>query len=90
MILQLPLGIIHFSVFITLIVTALFLLGTQGIGPIFNMPVAVMGGECYYMPDWLTPVLAIGGVVLATATMHLARWVGRVHGGLARALLVSD
>jgi len=28
--------------------------------------------------------------VLMTATMHLARFAGRIHGKLARALLVSD
>jgi len=32
----------------------------------------------------------LGGVVLATATMHLAKFVGWAHGALARIMLVSD
>jgi hypothetical protein len=29
-------------------------------------------------------------VGLVTSTMHLARWIGMVHGKFAKALLVSD
>jgi hypothetical protein len=42
------------------------------------------------MPNWSTPLMALGGVVLLTATMHLARFTGWAHGRLAKAILVSD
>jgi hypothetical protein len=34
--------------------------------------------------------VAIGGALLLVLTLHLARWIGQVHGKFAKALLVSD
>ena len=48
------------------------------------------GEVIWYVPDYLTPLIAVFGVLLATATMHIARWTGKVHGKFAKALLVSD
>jgi hypothetical protein len=90
MLLQLPLGTIYFSIFITLIALSLSLVATIVLGPVLHMPVVHIDGAHYYLPDWLTPLVAIAGVVLMTATMHLAKLVGRLHGGLAKAMLVSD
>jgi len=90
MLLQLPLGILYFTVFLVLISLALSFIATPVLGPVLHMPVVYAGEARYYLPDWLTPLIALGGVVLMTATMHLARFAGRVHGKLARALLVSD
>ena len=90
MLLQLPLGILYFTAFIVLISLALSFIATPVLGPILHMPVVYVGEARYYLPDWLTPLIALGGVVLMTATMHLARFAGRIHGKLARALLVSD
>ena len=39
---------------------------------------------------WLLPLLAVAGVLLLFATLHLARLVGRFHGWLAKQLLVRD
>ena len=37
---------------------------------------------------WLLPVLSVIGAVLLFATLHVARGVGRLHGVLAKHLLV--
>ncbi len=92
MILMLPLGIIYFTVMVVLISISLALIATPIAAIVFNVPFeAISYGEViWYMPDYLTPLVAIVGVLLATATMHVARWVGKVHGKFAKALLVSD
>jgi hypothetical protein len=42
----------------------------------------------YHAPAWsLFPAVVLGFLLLA-ATMHLAGFVGRKHGGLAKAMLV--
>jgi len=92
MILMLPLGIIYFTVMVTLISISLALIATPIAAIVFNVPFeAISYGEViWHMPDYLTPLVAVVGVLLATATMHVARWVGKVHGKFAKALLVSD
>jgi hypothetical protein len=63
----------------------------QGNNPIvFNVPLVTLGHTVYHLPDWMTLLTAAFGVGLATATMHLARWTGKIHGKFAKALLVSD
>jgi len=42
----------------------------------------------YFPPVWLLPITVIGGFLLLTATMNLAKYVGYVHGMMAKALLV--
>ncbi|MCP4605692.1 MAG: hypothetical protein GY847_35095 [Proteobacteria bacterium] len=91
MILQLPLGVIYFTVFVTLIAVALSGIATPVLGPVFNIPIYIdFGRTHYYVPDSLTPLLAIAGALLMTVTMHLAKLAGRLHGSLAKAMLVND
>jgi len=92
MILMLPLGIIYFTVMVALISLALALIATPIAAIVFNVPFeAISYGEViWYLPDYLTPLVAVLGVLLATVTMHLARWTGKFHGKFAKALLVSD
>jgi len=92
MILMLPLGIIYFTVMVTLIALALAFIAVPIAAIVFNVPFeAISYGEViWYVPNYLTPLIAVFGVFLATATMHIARWTGKVHGRFAKALLVSD
>jgi uncharacterized membrane protein len=92
MILMLPLGIIYFTVVVTLVSVALALIVSPILAYVFNIPVGtfVNGDVVWQLPEYLTPLLSILGIGLATTTMHIARWVGKVHGKFAKALLVSD
>jgi len=89
MILQLPLGIIYFSVFITLIALSL-----SGISlPILQLSSDVLvniNGSSYELAVWMLPLAVVVGILLATLTMHLAKYVGRMHGLLAKTLLVRS
>lgn len=92
MILMLPLGIIYFTIMVTLIALAGAFIAAPIAAIVFNVPFeAISYGEViWHLPDYLTPLIAVLGVLLATVTMHIARWIGKVHGLFAKALLVSD
>jgi hypothetical protein len=79
--LMLPLGTLYFSVMIILLAASLALIAA---------PIGQLDATQYFLPDYLTPLVAIGGALQLILTMHLAHWVGEVHGNFAEALLVSD
>ena len=92
MVLMLPLGIIYFTVMVTLISLALGLIASPVLAYWFNIPVGTFsnGDVIWSLPKYFTPLLAFVGMGLGTATMHLARFTGQIHGKFAKALLVSD
>ena len=99
MFLMLPLGVIYFSVMITLLALALgFIVSPAGVVYMIanGIPVSMIHTHNF---SWvMTPsqailvslVIACLGLGIATASMHLARFVGQIHGKFAKALLVSD
>lgn len=99
MILMLPLGTIYFTVMVTLLAVSISFTATP-IGAIVMMakdiPFEIFssGEMVWTLSDpagfLLTILLAGLGFLIATCTMHIARWVGKVHGKFAKALLVSD
>lgn len=90
MLIQFVFGIIYFVLFVTILSFSLsfiaipFLQELWGIGPIVNQDIR------YYFPTWSYPLLILGGVLLWTAFMNMARGVGQLHGRLARSMLVTD
>ena len=89
MILQLPLGIIYFSVFTTLIALSLSGIVMPILQLGYDIPVNITGAS-YYLDGWMLFLVVIAGILLATVTMHLAKYVGHMHGALAKALLVRS
>ena len=89
MILQLPMGIVAFTVLVTLIAVSLYGVALPVLQLGFDMPVSYVNGVSYYLVYWMLPLSVIAGVLLATLTMHLARYFGRQRGTLAKALLVK-
>ena len=90
MVLQLPLGVIYFTVFVTLIALSLSFIIAPVMQIGFNTSFIQVPSGDYYLPYWIIYLMPFGGVVLATATMHLAKFTGWAHGALARIMLVSD
>jgi len=89
MILQLPLGTIYFSVLITLIAISLSGIAMPILQLGFDIPININSGS-YYLAGWMLPLVVVAGILLATLTMHLAKYVGRMHGALAKILLVRS
>ena len=88
MVVQLPLGIIYFSVFVSLIAISLYGIALPVLQLGFDLPFSYINNVSYYLVDWMLPLTVIGGVLLATLTMHLSRYLGRLHGFMAKKLLV--
>ena len=96
MLAMLPLGVLYFSVAVTLLATSL--------GLVIAPPLALFGafdgwsmsggGMGYWEPStmlgaWELPIVFACGVVLLFATLHLLRGIGRMHGAIAKQLLVK-
>ena len=90
MIMQLPFGIIYFTVFITLITISLYGIALPILQLGFDLPVSYINGVSYYLVDWMLPLVVVAGILLATLTMHLTKYIGCMHGTLAKALLVRS
>jgi uncharacterized membrane protein len=88
MMLQLPLGIFYFSVLVTLISLSVSLILWPIVALTAGWPVLTIASSEYYATGWLIPITIIIGGLLLTATMHLARVLGKGHGSIAKALLV--
>ena len=101
MLLMLPLGIAYFATVTVLSCVSLALIAV----PILKWVAIVMGfpvGQCSGGPPWLcgsvewlvgwygAGVLCVVGILLLFSTLHLVRGIGRMHGALAKHLLVKS
>jgi hypothetical protein len=89
---MLPLGIIYFTITVTLLSLSLGLIGSP-FAKAFGWNVINMDfdGFSYYGPGWFgTIALCLAGVVLLFASLHLVRGIGRLHGQIAKHLLVPS
>ena len=96
MLAMMPLGVLYFSVAVTLLATSLGLviappLALFGAFDGWSMSGGWMG---YWEPStmlgvWELPIAFACGVVLLFATLHLLRGIGRMHGAIAKQLLVK-
>jgi hypothetical protein len=90
MILQLPLGIFYFTLFVTLIALSVGLAFWPLASLIMNVPMFTAGAYAYFATVWIIPVTVVAGVIVLTLTMHLAKALGKVHGAVAKTLLVRQ
>ena len=90
MLLQMPLGIIYFSVIVALVSASAWLIGRPIWELAFGLPSFVIEPYAYYTPGGLMPIAIIGGVLLLTATMHVVKYTGRLHGNYAKVMLVRE
>ncbi len=100
-VLMLPLGTFYFTLVVTLLSTSLSFIAVPilvwtGLADAY---VHVDGWQLLYtdgntvstsLPDWSLPLVLLAGIVLLFATMHLVRGIGRLHGLLAKHLLVRS
>lgn len=88
---MLPLGLVYFTVAFTGMVLSLGLVvgGLAGLLANFGLPISIDGDGMVNGTPWEAGLVMMAGTLLFFATLHLARLVGRVHGGLAKNLLVK-
>jgi hypothetical protein len=90
MLIQLPLGTVYFTVFLTMLVFGLAGIAYPVVNAFFDVPYVQFGDWQFYPPAWFYPILVLVGVLWILITLHLARVVGRMHGGFAKWLLVRN
>ena len=90
MVLQLPLGIVYFTVSVTGLVTGLALTVAPFVQLILGHSYVDFNDSEYLYRWWQMPLLVIGGVLLILVTLNLIRLAGRAHAAYAKAMLVRS
>ena len=90
LLLQMPLGIIYFTLIVTSFTLSVSFMAAPLAQTIIDFPLITVGYERYYIPGWSTPLFMLAGFLLWTLTMHLGRWIGQLHGKYAKAFLVTE
>jgi len=89
MLLQMPLGIVYFTLNVVLITLALSFMAAPVIQIGWHYPVLSLESGPVMMPYWGLALMMIGGFSLLTLTMHMVRAIGWLHGHYAKWMLVS-
>jgi len=88
--LQLPLGVIYFTLIVTLFSLSIGLMAAPLVQSITDFPVMSFGVARYYAPLWSTPLFLLAGFLIWTLTMHLGKFIGQLHGTYAKTFLVTE
>ena len=99
-VLMLPLGIVYFTLAVSLLATSVSCIITPlmvwtGMATTnlqingWHMLHVDNGIASTSLSGWSLPLVLVGGILLLFATMHIARGIGRLHGLLAKHLLVK-
>ena len=72
MVLQLPIGIIYFTLATFLVTVSLGFMVQPVLQLVFNLPMAHIDGVSYFTPGALMPLVILGGFILFIITLHLA------------------
>jgi len=90
MFIQFVLGNIYFIMLVTLFALSLTGIAIPFIQEILNLPFIDAGSTGYYVPQWGYPLVLLAGILLWTATMHLVKQIGKLHGHYARVMLIAE
>lgn len=87
-VLMLPLGIVYFTIAVTLLSMSLAMIWAPIAALFTDQYPGIYIDGAQALPIAATPLLALFGLLLLFVTLHLARGVGRLHGMIAKHLLV--
>lgn len=90
LLLQMPLGILYFTLIVTLFTLSVSFMAAPLIQSFTDFPMITVGYERYYIPGWSMPLFLLAGFLIWTLTMHLGRWIGQLHGKYAKMFLVTE
>jgi hypothetical protein len=88
MVLCLPLGILYFTMFVTLLATGLGLIVNPITYSLFHIGLVTINDYAWVPPIWMQPFTIALGVAILFGLLHLARGVAKFQGALAKSLLV--
>lgn len=90
MLIQFVLGTVYFVSIVTVLSFSLSFIAIPVLQEYFNQGAVYNNGIRYFFPTWSYPLLVLGGFLLWTIFMNIARGVGQLHGKMAKWLLVSE
>lgn len=90
MLLQMPLGILYFTLAVTLIALALGMMAAPFVQGLWHLPIIVNNEQRFFLPAWGMILAELAGLVVLTITMHIARGIGWLHARYAKWMLVSE
>ena len=90
MLVQLVLGTIYFTLFITVLSFSLSFIAIPVLQEMWGEGAIMNDGIRYSFPAWSYPLLVLGGILLWTLFMNLARGIGQMHGRMAKSMLVTE
>lgn len=99
--LMMPLGIVYFTTAVTGLATSVAMMGAPiavwlGLTDVQSNPDGFLfwgthgNGLTTDLSMWQLPLVLVAGFLLFFITLHLAKFIGKVHGTLAKHLLVRD
>jgi len=86
-ILLFPLGFIYSIFFSLLFFLSLVFITSPVLELVLRVPLDLFGDNVF-TPVWFLPVVFLAGLVLFPATFYLAKFLGKIHGGFAKSMLV--
>lgn len=90
MILMLPLGILYFTLFTTLLALSLSFIIAPIAAIFWDFPIVTTPELNYYLNSSQGVAMFIGGILLGTLSMHIAKGLGYVQGKIAKFVLVAE
>ena len=90
MFIQFILGTFYFILFTVVLSFSLSFLAIPIMQEWLGKGAIYSNGLRYFFPVWSYPLLILGGFMLWTLFMNLARGIGQLHGKMAKALLVTE
>jgi hypothetical protein len=88
--LMLPLGIVYFTLAVIALSLSLSVAALPLVQAINGHAVVWWDGVEWILPLWSMPLTVLLGLLMLLVTMHGARGIGRLHGALAKHLLVKS
>jgi hypothetical protein len=90
MIIQFVLGVAYFVSIVTVLSFSLSFIAIPVLQESFGQGAIFNNGASFFFPAWSYPLLILGGILLWTTFMNVARGIGQLHGKMAKWLLVSE
>jgi len=89
MVLQLPLGILYFTITVTGLALSASLIGAPIWQVLADQPIARTLDYAYYVEPWAMPLFVLAGVLGFFITLWVVKGIGMLHGQYAKTLLVG-
>jgi hypothetical protein len=91
MLLQFVLGTVYFVLIVTVLSFSLSFVAIPVLQEYFHQGALMFGNNVRYsFPSWSYPLFVLGGILLWTTFMNIARGIGQLHGKMAKWLLVGE